>query len=170
MKRSRLRILLVLLFSLTAIAILFFQKAEQKVMDGAEEGGRRPLYGHLLTSLVFRELDGDSLLMKVEAEEAYYLRDGESLRMRRPVVHYFDESMNRTRIAGKKGRLSSKTGDAYVEGDVRVEYHDGSIMLAEELSYNNKKRQISSNGPVDISSSSLHIRGVGFRSGIESFI
>ncbi|MDO8426693.1 MAG: LPS export ABC transporter periplasmic protein LptC, partial [Deltaproteobacteria bacterium] len=71
-------------------------------------------------------------------------------------------------LNAKEGRLREAAGEIYALGDVTVDSQAGYTLKAQSLKYAIKSKEITSEGPVEITSEAMDMVGTGLRAEIES--
>lgn len=81
------------------------------------------------------------------------------------VVDFYDQSgIKTTTLTSRYGRVNDKTKDLYAMGDVVVRSDSGTVLLTDRLMYRASDQKILTELPVEITSPTETIKGVGFES------
>lgn len=81
------------------------------------------------------------------------------------VVDFFDPSgIKTTTLTSRFGRVNDKTKDLYAMGDVVVKSDSGTVLRTDRLMYRASDQKILTELPVEITSPTETIKGVGFES------
>jgi LPS export ABC transporter protein LptC len=112
-------------------------------------------------------MDGEEMVLEVDAKEAYYFKDGKSVELKEPRAVFYGKGGTKTFLKGAKGNINTDSNDVEVEGDVRVD-SDGSYHIETSyVKYLNKDRSIVSNRKVRFIGKGFIMKGRGMKALID---